>query len=112
MARGLMNGPVPIWFSPNGLDWEHVAKFGSDPEPVELNSLVSTGDRVFAQLSVLGEHPAILPAGVWSSSDGTTWDEIDAASDLWLAGAATSGATMVLAGTGPDGAVFLVRHLP
>jgi hypothetical protein len=111
MARGLMNGPVPIWFSRTGLDWEQVAAFGTDSEPFELESLVSVGERVFAQLSVLGEHPAILAAGVWSSADGTTWEEVNAASDVFLGGAASSGDTTVLAGTGPAGVVFIVRRL-
>ena len=106
MARGLSNG-VPIWFSPNGLDWEPVATFGNE---FELNNLVSTGERVFAQLTVLGEHPAVLPAGVWSSTNGTSWEEIDAAADVSLGGVASSGDTTVLAGTGPEGAVFIARR--
>jgi hypothetical protein len=109
-AGGLSNGPIPVWFSPNGLDWEQVATFGTDSEAFELYSLVSTGDRVFAQLTVLGEHPAVLPAGLWSSTDGTIWEEVGAASDVFLAGAASSGDMTVLAGTGPEGTVFIVRR--
>jgi hypothetical protein len=108
MARG-QTGPLPVWFSPNGLDWEQVATLGSDSDPYrELSSLVSTGDRVFAQLTVFAASSDGNPVGVWSSSDGTTWEEIGAASDLFLAGAASSGDTIVLVGTG---AVFLVRRL-
>jgi hypothetical protein len=111
MARG-QTGPLPVWFSPNGLDWEQVATLGSDSDPYrELSSLVSTGDRVFAQLTVFAASSDGNPVGVWSSSDGTTWEEIGAASDLFLAGAASSVDTTVLAGTGPAGVVFIVRRL-
>jgi hypothetical protein len=106
---------VDVWFSPDGLDWrEGVATLGDDSaELPELNSLVSTGAWVFAQLIIPGDAPGVadVPVGVWSSSDGTKWEEVDAVSDVFLAGAASSDATMVLAGTGAEGgAVFFVRN--
>jgi len=107
MALG-QTSPLPVWFSPNGLDWERVATLGSASDGYRGLSLVSTGDRVFAQLTAFAGSSDGNPAGVWSSSDGTTWEEIDAASDHFLAGAASSGDTTVLVSTG---AVFFARRL-
>lgn len=119
MASPISGSQIPVWFSASGLDWEQVATLEIDSTSIaDLGPLVSTRDRLFVQLWVSeADAPETVSAGVWSSSDGTTWEEVDAASDVFLAGAASSEETMVLAGdrggigVGREGAVFFLRSI-
>lgn len=72
--------------------------------------MLSSGRTAFVGLVGLGDHPAHIPAGVWASNNGTAWEEVDLASEVFVAAAASSGEVEVLASNGTGGAVFFVRN--
>lgn len=105
-------GQVPMLFSMNGLDWERTGEVETPSADAfaEATGLLSTGRTVFLVLGAPGDHPAIVPAGVWSSHDGSTWTELEIAADVFVTASATSGVTEALGGNLHSGdAVFFVR---
>lgn len=105
-------GRVPILFSTNGLDWERGPQIETQADVRhDVFKVTSAGATVFVGLSALGAHPAIMPAGIWSSTDGMAWTQVPVG-DVYLAAAAASGQTLSLAVNSGDlnvGTTFLVR---
>jgi len=98
------DGGVVIWFSENGLDWAMTATIASrDPggSPSFAADLVNAGGHLFLTLASPAGHPAILPVGVWSSTDGRIWEPIDLSPEAFVYAAAASDDAVVLAGVAP-----------
>jgi len=94
--------PIDVWFSANGLDWSSA---GSIHDPDERDNfgfaagLTSAGGRSFLStaLAVCCGSVAV-PGGVWSSVDGTSWQQTDIDADGMVAAAAEHNGIVVLAG--------------
>ena len=70
------------------------------------------GGHLFQTLASPAGLPGILPVGVWSSTDGTTWQPIDLSPEAFVYAAAASDDAVVLAGVAPareQRATFWVR---
>jgi hypothetical protein len=97
-------GNVGIWFSSNGLDWTQSATLptgllGAYPA---LDDVFSAGGEVFVSLAAARAGQAGLhPGGVWTSTDGTTWNQLDISPEIFASGAAASDTALVLAGVTP-----------
>lgn len=73
--------------------------------------MLRRGRTAFVGLAGLGDHRAHIPAGVRASNNGTALEEVDVASEVFVAAAAQSGGVEVLASNAlTGGAVFFVRN--
>jgi hypothetical protein len=104
VASSVQELPVPIevWLSADALDWSSAASI-HDPDRRDnfgyAARLTSAGGRAYlsAALSVCCGSVAV-PGGVWSSVDGTTWQQTDVNPDGMVTAAAEHGGIVVLVG--------------
>jgi len=92
---------LPVWFSANGLAWQHVATIGWQGDGLGFAShgpLVSVGDRLFLSPAAAGAGPRLSSAGVWSSADGTSWTSTDIPAGVTIVDGAEHAGTVVLVG--------------
>jgi hypothetical protein len=94
-------GDVGIWFSADGLNWAQSATLptghAGPPHP-SVSDVSSAGGQVFVSLVAAPDETGLRSAGVWSSTDGTTWKQLDLSPQMFMYAAAASDAALVLAG--------------
>jgi hypothetical protein len=120
VAPGVVQLPVDLeaWLSANGLDWSAVASI-QDPEDRDTFghpfSLVSVDGSVILTVALSIGGGVSVPAGVWSSPDGTVWDQLDFSPDALVTAGVEHDGTAVLTGyVGVDEgrATFWVNQRP
>jgi hypothetical protein len=79
LARG-----IDLWSSADGLHWEPAGSIAppDDVEPFGTrvmypSHLISRGDTLFLSGARAVEGSETRPLGVWTSTDGHTWEEMD-----------------------------------
>ena len=83
VTSSVMELPVPIdvSFSANGLDWGRAASIHDPDERDNFGraaGLTSAGSRAFLSVALIVCCGSVaVPAGVWSSIDGTSWEQTD-----------------------------------
>lgn len=108
---------LPVWFSANGLEWQPLTAIRWPGDGLGFGSpgsLVSVGERLFLSPAAAGAGPRLSSAGVWSSSDGASWDTTDIGPDVTIVDGAEHDGTVVLVGyVGPgQSATFWINERP
>lgn len=99
--------PDGTWFSHNGLHWverenldvpdpDVTADWG--PEMAIIGHIIGAGDRAFITGGVMTTHSPWWAAGIWSSSDASSWERLGFPEDAVIAAAAVHDDVTVLVG--------------
>lgn len=93
------------WRSANGLDWERVAEIrdsGPPEAPVTPSRLIAAGGHLFLDIASAAEGSDTRPCGVWESTDGRSWRQLDLGPEAEVNVVIEDGTDLLLGGRSSD----------